>query len=219
MRILPTLIAVAMILSAGIVHGLVSGRWGDPRQLDTALGRLETVPASFGDWTSEDLTIPESQLRIGEIDGYISRIYRHPDGRAVNLLIVGGRPGPISVHTPDICFQGAGFRMRGTPQTRSVPLVAGEPPVELQTADFTKSDAALTTHLRVFWGWSAAGAWTAPSNPRLAFAGHPYLFKMYLTRALGEPGESLDDDVSLQFLHDLMPHLRRDLFPQSKTNP
>ena len=93
-----------------------------------------------------------THLEIGQIDGYLSRTYTNQGtGATVSLLIVGGKPGPISVHTPDICFSGAGYELKNTPmQTSITPEDDPSLAVEVFSADFKKatdSTAGLKTAL------------------------------------------------------------------------
>ena len=54
-------------------------------------------------------------------------------------------------------------------------------------ADFYQSTRPEQTQPRIYWAWSVTGTWSVPESPRLAFAGNPVLFKLYVTceRPLG----------------------------------
>src|SRR5436305_14462199 len=99
--------------------------------------------------------------------GYLMRSYvnRRTYG-SVQVLIICGAPGPTSVHTPDVCYRGAGFSMQGQAVRHIEKRKNAVTPVELWTADFHRSQGLLTQHLRIYWTWSAKGEWVAPGNPR-----------------------------------------------------
>jgi hypothetical protein len=79
--------------------------------------------------------------------------------------------------------------------------------------DFQKQDVAAPSLLRVFLAWGHGGAWAAPGNPRIAYAGKPYVYKLYVVRELPKAGESLEADPIAGFLKELMPKLQEVLFP------
>src|SRR5205085_5635600 len=95
----------------GVVHGVYADRWGRSAQLERALAALPRVPAALGDWAGEERPLDPAVLKAGGIEGSVSRRYHNPrTGETVAVLIVCGRGGPISVHTPDVCYEGAGYR-------------------------------------------------------------------------------------------------------------
>ena len=219
MRILTFAIAMATIIASGVAHGLVTSRWGLSQELKIAAARLREIPSKIGDWTSEDLEIPKSQLKRGEIENYVARRYVNVvDQSVVNVVIVCGRPGPIAVHTPDVCFQGTGNKMQTLPAKQPVETDDSMLLGELWVADFTKTSPTQQDNLRVYWTWSADGVWRAPNNgyffdnPRWEFAAEPFLYKMYVTRGIRRVGESEGEDLCIKFLRQLIPQLKEVLF-------
>src|ERR1700742_4693745 len=105
----PSTICVLLVGVLGAVHGIYSDRWGPSGQLEKALKRLDRVPIAFGDWAGEDLPFEQSDMARAGIEGTVLRRYKNPRTReSVSLLVVCGRGGPISVHTPDVCYAGSG---------------------------------------------------------------------------------------------------------------
>ena len=207
---LTVLLAISATIVTGYLHGVVTGRWGASEKLTAACLRLRDVPVTLGDWSSEDYEISPRELEVGEIDGYISRRYSHPDGRSVHVTLVCGQPGPVSVHTPDVCFRGAGFQPLATPRQTDVSVE--DQSHGLMLCDFVKQSSSAADSRRVFWGWSSDGRWKAPENPRISFAGQPFLYKLYVLRGLDRPDESKDEDLCLDFLNLLIPELQQTLF-------
>ena len=215
MRILPLLAALLLLALSGIVHGLWSGRWGPSPDLQAAAARCNDVPMIVGDWQGHPTELDSRMLEMAEVLGYASRQYvNRRTKESLSILLICGRPGPISVHTPDICYAGAGYSMvRGQEHYRTE-SDGGAAPATFWTARFTKEGAA-PDPLRIFWGWSDRGPWSAPANPRLAFARSGALYKLYVIRRLVKKDEPLDRDPCIDFLHDFLPELKKCLVPAS----
>ena len=123
------------------------------------------------------------------------------------MLLVCGKGGPISVHTPDVCYAGAGYRQTA-PQAR---LTAGES--ALWAAPFEKPDVLTPQRLTVVWAWSHDGKeWVAPDNPRSVCAWQPALYKLYVVHTL-PPAATGADAVVQDFVTDFLPPLRAALSP------
>jgi hypothetical protein len=215
-RIVPGLAAFLILASSGLVHGLWTGRWrADDRDLARDVANLGRVPASFGDWTGDPTPLDRETLgRAGLAAGSIWRFVHGPGGGAVSVLLVCGRPGPVSVHTPDVCYAGAGYAMEHDP-TRFRPTEI-RPPAEFWTADFRRAESTAPGRLRIFWSWSNGGPWQAPTSPRLAFGADRALYKLYVVRdTTGSEGAAVaEDDAIREFLGAFLPALDRALFPE-----
>jgi hypothetical protein len=147
------------------------------------LSRLKQIPAALETWTSEELEIPANQLQAAGADGYVARRYlNRADGSTVNLMILAGGSGPISLHPPTVCFVGAGWQLTRTPERREIEQDATARDSFWETT-FRRDEAGVSVDLLTLWGWRNGGPWTASSSPRFEFAGEPYLCKLYLTSA------------------------------------
>lgn len=215
-RYAPVAVMLVLIGASGYVHGVLTDRWGVPAKVTAAAARLERVPAVLGEWQSIDLPMKPRELDVAEAAGALARRYTNRrTGEVVDVLILCGRPGPISVHEPTTCFIGAGFRLHHFDS--DVPLsVSGADAMQCRLGDFVKETGGTRSAIRTFWTWSSDGRWQSPSNPRLAFAPSPYLYKMYLSRASlltkeKEPGE----DPVVDFMHDFIPALNEALFDEA----
>ena len=81
-------------------------------------------PPTVGDWEGRPLEVePRELAAAGVIGGVLRRYVNRQDGRAVTVLLVCGPPGPIAVHTPDICFAGIGYDVVGAQARAAVPAV------------------------------------------------------------------------------------------------
>jgi hypothetical protein len=209
-RIFPFLTAIAALVACGVVHGLWTDRWAHAPEPAAAAARLENLPLTLGDWDGE--TLPVEPGSLGAVSGCLYRQYvnRH-NGNEVNVFLVCGRPGPVAIHTPDVCYGASGYTV-GPRSTFSFPSGAS-PSVTFYTATFHKTRAAGPTHLRVFWSWLAGDHWTVADNPRLTFARQPVLYKLYLVHRGAAANETIADDPCVTLMTQLLPELQRTLFP------
>jgi len=172
------------------------------------------LPTGFGDWVGRDSEVDRRSLEAASITGYVSRRYMNPlTGSSFGVLLVCGRPGPISVHTPDICYAGAGYVIAGAPVRFALDYGNPPRPAELFWADFDKPEAASASKMRIFWAWSTGGPWKAPENPRLAHAAHRALYKLYVIRDAPAAAPPAAGDEAAGFLKDLLPVLDKTLNP------
>lgn len=214
LRLPALLTGIVVVVATGLVHGLWTDRWGWSAEPEASAAKLVGVRTSLGDWDM----VQESSLETREqanagIVGYLVRRYVHRQTRAeVQVFLVCGRPGQISVHTPDVCFAGAGYVFSGSPERKADVGQAGS---EFWVAQCAKQTDTVPEPVRVFWSWNAAGRWQAPDNPRLTFARHRALFKLYVLERLPSTQETSEKDPALDFLSQLLPELNARLFRES----
>src|SRR5262249_23209931 len=107
---LPAAIAIIAVLLCGVVHGFWTDRWGVAGNPAEAAARLTEIATELEDWQSRDLDLDQRQL--GPVSGYLHRRYvNRRTGDAVTLFMICGRPGPISIHTPDVCYGASGYEV------------------------------------------------------------------------------------------------------------
>src|SRR5262249_509089 len=145
----------------------------------------------------------------------------HRTGTIISVNLVCGRPGPVSIHTPDVCYGASGFTVADPIKFQP------KSGFECWTAEAVQKKATEQTRLRLFWTWNAGGKWQASGrsdavpgflarllgldSPRIAFASYPVLYKLYLARELAVAGEPLDSDPCVEFLDKLLPELQKAL--------
>jgi hypothetical protein len=209
LRTCPVLIACVAVIACGIVHGFWTDRWQKPVETAAAAARLEQVPTEVGEWVGERIDL--GSRSIGEVDGCVQFHYtkRGTSGPFVGIALVCGRPGPVSIHTPQACYTANGYEV-GDPRRAKAPDGRGE----FWTADAIKKKVAEETRLRLYWGWYAGQGWTAPEDARLNYTGHcQVLHKLYVWRELGGANEPPpDEDPCLEFMKAFLPALEKTLF-------
>lgn len=203
--VLMTAAAAALLISAGWVHGVWTDRFATGEDLDRAARRLEDLPWKIGAWEGkpfEDREAAETGLA-----GSVARLYVHREtGRRVSLYLACGRPGPVSVHTPEVCYAASGFEVE-RPSRFTVPAEAGGG--EFWTSRLVRRRQDDQSNLRIYWSWHAGSSWQVAENPRLTFAGRRLLHKLYLVRET--VGGTETPDPCVEFMKDLLPVLGKDV--------
>src|SRR4051794_15054151 len=121
MRLLPVLTAMLLVAAYGIAEGVWTNRWSSADATERAAARLADVPRTVGAWEGTDAPLDPRQVVQAELVGYTMRRYVHREtGASVSVLLVCGRPGPISAHTPEMCYPGAGFAAVAPPERQDV---------------------------------------------------------------------------------------------------
>jgi hypothetical protein len=220
-QLAPVAVGVAVLLVCGLVHGLWTDRWRPAAEPRAWAERLQNVPSTLGDWEGQDVPLEPKKLQIAETAGSLARNYvNRRTGARVALVLVCGRPGPVAVHAPDVCYPGSGYELVESPVRYTVPSrVNNGPSDQFWLARFRKPSAVAPVSLRIFWAWDATGTWEAPTNPRLEFGRYPALSKLYLIRQMDTADDSLEKDPCLEFLPLLLTELRRLLAPGAEQVP
>jgi hypothetical protein len=220
MRSLPILTAIPVVLVYGLWEGQRTNRWSHSTELTAAAARLREVPQDFGAWQGKDSSFDERTLELADMAGYVMRTYvNRRSGQSVQVLLTCGPPGPTSVHTPDICYRGAGFELKGTATHHTESIPGSSAPVELWTAEFRKTQGPFPEQLRIYWTWSAAGQWSAPWYPRWHFAGQAALYKLYVIRHTLRLGGPSRDEVCMEFLHEFLPRVNQAISTTAEQHP
>jgi hypothetical protein len=207
--------AVIMIVGAGLVHGYWTNRWGASAAL-TALGaRFESVPMVIGDWKATTFELTAGERAMAGAVACLGRVYTNSSrGLSVQVLLLGGLPGKISTHTPDVCYRGSGYTL-DTPSPFRRQYGPADQPAEFNTMVATQ-EGTNPSVLRIFWSWNAGKGWSAPGAPRWTFATAPALCKLYVIRETAGAVVNPGADPCNDFLNVLLPELDKVVFSAPK---
>jgi hypothetical protein len=209
----PTLRLLALVILIGLsgyVHGVWTDRWSNSGELESAMSQLDRVPVKIGAWQGQDEELDPRQAQRAGFTRYLLRRYENGQtGRSLVVLLACGRAGPLALHTPDVCYRGAGYGLSGEAARLAFPGAKGAPAAAFWAAKFSKREAAVPSHLRLYWSWYGRASWQAPDNPRLEFAGLPALYKLYVIQDLARPDEPLEEEACKEFLRELLPELEK----------
>jgi hypothetical protein len=206
--------AILVLILSRVVHSLWTIERDQPELLKSASARLDGLPMNLGPWRGQALQLDATLVAQARIAGYISRNYQNTvTGDTVTILLVCGRPGPVSVHTPDACYGGVGYELVEDPIPRRVAFPPPGKPGEFFMARFQKPETPVPRCLRIYWAWNAKGTWEVCNQPRLTFAGAPALYKLYVI-AEEKPVEGKPTcDPCQEFVDEWLPELVKPLTP------
>jgi hypothetical protein len=211
MKTLPLLALTAVLLATlgvGFVHGRITNRWGLRTNAETAAEHLRRrLPDEVGNWrVRSDDKLPAPVVQTLQCPAYISRVYEHQQsGDVVNVAVLLGPPGPISVHTPEVCYSSREFTQDGDRRRVKIKDLAEQEhalwhlPLKANNLD--------ASSLRVYYGWSTGGRWDAPERPRFSFGSLPHLYKLQVAVTDHPTSEAIDFDAGQDFLECFLPQL------------
>lgn len=201
-------IAVFAVLALLVVSGAVSGVWKH-RWASAGLAANATkvvqLPAAAGEWEGRDKPVNPREVEAAQAAAIGQRVYvNRRTGQVATVMMVFGRAGPVSVHTPDVCYAGNGFDPIGSANRFAV---AGN-----QNDQFwhlrLKKRAAVPQLISVFYAWNDGGNWEASDNPRVEYAAEPALLKLYVVRERNADDDKDTDESTQDLLQALVPMLK-----------
>jgi hypothetical protein len=171
-----------VLLLGGVAHGVLTDRWGVPGSVVDAAETVKNLPTTLEGWSSEDIPVTDRIVKIAGAVSIVTRDYKNPlNGDQVRVMLVCGRPGPVTRHPPTVCFPAGGLNQVSEVRSAEFPIVGTEEAAQFSECVFAHKSKGGQARLMTHWGWSTHGkSWQSPSDPRFAFAGEPWLYKLYL---------------------------------------
>ncbi|MBN1854029.1 MAG: exosortase-associated EpsI family protein [Pirellulales bacterium] len=161
------------------------------------------MPKQIGDWQLvKEYSMNERAVEVLDCAGYINRQYMNRQtGDMVDVAIITGPGGPISVHIAEVCFSSLAYDIT---EPRQKVFLSGSNSSKHSFWKVTfRSSNVVADALRVYYGWTTGDAWLASDQPRYDYAPNPILFKLQIAGSIPFE-ETSDDDPCLIFLQDLM---------------
>jgi hypothetical protein len=212
-RILPILACSIVMLGTGLLHGFITNRWGPSIGLQQAIDRLDRLPLVADDWDGTVLQRDVEPQTVRKSGAFVlAHFVNRRTGDAVQVSLICGRPGTLSLHPPTICFPAHGYQEKARPSRVEVPLKESGNRTEWMAADFGRAIAAGEERIHVLWCYGFQGQWTTPDNPRIALAGQGAVYKLYVARVGDGEGARGQKDPSVAFLGVFLPELEKALF-------
>jgi hypothetical protein len=213
LRIVSVVLGSGVLIACGVVHGVWTERFQPSAAVQNAVEKLPQLPLNLGpevdgrpQWQGEEIPVKPGSAVAG-VAGCLQRSYTDTrSGKVVTIALVCGRPGPVSIHSPDACYAASGYTVDAP---REVKAAGGA---------FWKADALLTRaggeehRLRIFWAWNNGGGWKANADPRREYVSSPALFKLYVLRALDAGEEPNKAEPCQELMKALLPALDKTLF-------
>jgi hypothetical protein len=214
LRRLSVTAGIAVVIACGAIQGLWTNRWS--AAAEAAAGRLASIPSRVGDWDGEDVPLDAQVWEVVGGTGYLNRRYvNRRTGQVVAVYLACGRPGPIAIHTPDLCYPRSGYLVIGENTRRTVAVDGPAHVAEFNRMvvrdGLTKDPILASVRQEVLWGWSATGQWEAPRAPRVVYARYPVLYKLYVVHPLPGDKETAGDDAD-EFIRLLLREVQKSVF-------
>lgn len=206
------LIGVAAVLlgtvAVGVVHGRLTNRWGIQPNVAEAAERLSVrLPGEAGNWRlrSEEALDKDVQKML-QCPAHVSRVYEHQQtGDVVRMFVIMGPPGPVSVHTPEVCYSSRDYSQDGVRESLTIEDKKSSQHTLWQV--MLKPNAFESTPLRVLYAWSTGNTFTAAEMPRFKYGGLPHLYKIQLAVTELPSSKAIDFDAGKDFLQNFLPQL------------
>jgi hypothetical protein len=208
----PILVVLVLILGTGVLHGYISNRWGSSAPLQQAIDRLDRLPLLAGDWEG---TIAQHDVEVATIRNSGAFVLGHyvnrRTGEALQVTLVCGRVGPLSLHPPTICFPAHGYEQKGAPAKVAVPVKQSGATTDFLSAEFARTTPTGEQRVSIMWCYGVDGQWIVPDNPRHSLASKQAVYKLYVARTgIGEQLR-VEKDPRVAFLSVFMPELEKAL--------
>jgi hypothetical protein len=175
--------------------------------------KLDALPLNFDGWVGQNAdATPELQrtMAIAEAKAYLSRTYKdQKTGDSVAVMLLYGEPGAMGAHTPSVCYRGSGYR-----ECSRETLSQFGNDATLWFGGFEGEKSASDT-IAVYWGWGVAGQWFASENPRITFADHALIYKLYVQRSTGGLRMVEEDPLLRNFVNSFLEQFQQNLAAQS----
>ncbi|MDZ4817770.1 MAG: exosortase-associated EpsI family protein [Planctomycetota bacterium] len=215
LSILAVMIAVCLTVYGGYIEGARSQRFGRNEAQQLAGQQIAQLPESFGDWyTVESHDLDPDVADLLKCTGSVQRVYgNRQNGEKVRVALLAGPPGPISVHSPEICYSASDYKIEEPPVEVSVSRADKDNTPEKFFRMSLRSKELLAERLVVYYAWSQGDRWDVPKSPRWSYKDSPYLLKMQVAGLTSN--EDATKDSCSTFLADLIPEIDRVLGKQN----
>ena len=216
--LLGVVFAFILTILSGILQGRMRNRWGPSPDTLRAAKLLDEIPTKFGDWQLRSTEkLGETSEKMLECTGYFVRNYQNQaTGELVSATLLLGPPGPISVHTPEICFPTHNYQIMGKREAIAIRDANGRED-QFWTLGYRAKNLR-GDMLRVYYSWTDGDRWSADGDPRFKYAGKPYLYKIQLSAPLPAGADLKTDDPCKKFLEDFLPAARKYIVEPAEKN-
>ncbi|HEX5103460.1 MAG TPA: exosortase-associated EpsI family protein [Pirellulaceae bacterium] len=198
-------ILLVSTVAAGWVQRSMSHAWGNPRDRDAAAARLSTsLPEQIGDWRFDHaVPFPEDVLDVLGKPTHISHVYENMrTGDFVTVAVIVGHPGPVAVHTPEICYSSRDYKFPSARTRQEIKAADGRAHA-LWTLGLDPKEAG-DLPLKVMYAWSTGTTWEAAERPRYSYGGLSHLYKLQLAVGVTPQSSEAGFDPAGDFLTNFL---------------
>ena len=204
------ILAFGLTIGAALIYGQKSYRWGTNQQMVSLITAVDELPTEIGEWTQsykQELDSSSKRL-LNCFASFVGEYQHNVTSQRIQVGFLLGPAGPVSVHTPDVCFDSLNYR---TVHKRARTKVGSGDFADSFWSIYFQSKDVDGGFLRSVYGWSVDGDWKSPDSSRLAFAGKPYLFKLQVSTTSDSQSDIENDRSIEQFLEQFTSVFRKQL--------
>ena len=203
-KLLSTLVGIVFLaatVASGWWHGQFVNSWNKPGALQAAGGKLgRELPERLGPWRlvksiELDPDVKATLQCVGDLQGIYTS---EQTGDTIVVAVLAGPSGPLSVHTPEVCFVASDYELATDRKQFAVTDERDQSHTLWQI--HANSRHSTRPNLRVLYGWNRGEKWEAVSGPRFALAGLPLLYKVQLAAPPLDQQTNQDNDPCHDFL-------------------
>jgi len=219
LQLLSLALLIAITVVAAIVQGRATNRWGASDTVTNAATIFTRLPKTFGDWDLlEPQELPKQVRGLLQTEHYSQGVYEHRStGQRAILTLLLGPPGPMSVHTPEICYSAADFSQNSNRQHVSVgPSDANDTAWMIQFHSTHDVQGSVT---RVYYSWHDGQRWKAVDEPRVTYGARPYLFKVQVATEVPADAENDAEDAARSLLQQFCSVFDQSFTPTESRDP
>ncbi|PHR95882.1 MAG: hypothetical protein COA78_29435 [Blastopirellula sp.] len=205
------LVVVSLTILSGVVYERTSRYDETSQRANEAAQKLNELPEIIGAWRLDtQKPLDETAERILQCNGYLNNTYvNDTTGQFVHVAVLLGPTGPISVHTPEICYSSRDYDISEDRNAISISEKENGGHT-LWSLDLLKKDLQ-ASKLRVYYAWSFGEKWEATEEPRYYYAGKPFLYKIQLACSVPAVESEDEIDAGQEFLKQFLPALQKQL--------
>lgn len=213
LRLLPLACFALLLLgtaATGYVQGRITNRWGARPSAQQAADLLkQPLPQEAGSWRlEEESELPPAAARMLQYPTCVNRSYVHQQtGDRVRMFVLVGHPGPVSVHTPEVCYSSQDYSIAAD-RAKVVIETDGQHSHEFWELPLKPKHALHHEPLRVFYAWSTGSRWEAAAQPRFGYGGLPHLYKLQIAVETNAGSKAKDFDPGQDFLRCFLDQLQ-----------
>ena len=211
MRNIHTVGILVVLAIAGGVHGTWTCRWMAASEVPAGKDLLRQLDDNVGVWKSGEFFKIDETTQLKNATTTARKFTSSKASGTIVVSLTSGHPGVVSVHTPDVCYVGSGYKLKSPVQRQTLSAGENGESVSFWTADFEKPASLGSDMLRVRWGWTIDGKWDAPDFPGWNYFGSRVLYKLYIVHPLPANEDLSKDDPYKKFVTDLVPALKRSI--------
>lgn len=205
--------AAVLLLASGFFRGAQANRLADSTGAE-ALSPfpLRDIPRTIDTWQvvegSETMLDPQTTRITGSTD-HVVRTYRDEmTGVTLSVLILYGPAGPVTPHTPQVCYPASGFAPVGDTVDRNIEFGSGEV-AAFRSSVFAKSGGRSVIFQTVYHSYELDGAWSPTIENRNLRRRNPGVFKVQIQRRSFEQEIRGENEPIEAFVAKLLPVIEK----------